>query len=416
MDRLKMNTSDGYPLRGLKADHFVIDPETHHATPKRELLLEIMSYEANYKKGLLNHPIFMAHYKVEPLKLSKWVNGRTRVFYASPITYCVVMRKFFLTFVKLYQTYRFHFECAVGMNVRSEEWTRLFYFLRGSQDFTSEPQQPWKVTEGDVYGFDSIIPPVVLMAAIRYMLAIFDLSGNYNSDEFEIATGILMELVQPIVMANGDCYFVFRGNMSGHPMTVIINSIITRILMRYAFYYILLAIEKKTADIAKGMLENFKGYVHLTTFGDDSCHGAAPNAEFFNHINIALALQVIGISYTMSDKDAEPTRWIEPDKLSYLCRTWVWDDELNKYRAPLALKSRLKADVFAESKSITKEEQSIEGILGALDNSFDWGREEYDRIRCKILSFDITPRLQLLTYDEMIVRSSETAPVLEEQL
>jgi len=70
----------------------------------------------------------------------------------------------------------------------------------------------------------------------------------------------------PVVNVNGDLVEFFGTNPSGHPLTVIVNSIVNSLYMRYA--YCLINPQGKNC-------RHFKKNVNLMTYGDDNAMGVS---------------------------------------------------------------------------------------------------------------------------------------------
>jgi hypothetical protein len=181
-----------------------------------------------------------------------------------------------------------------------------------------------------------------------------------------------MDTAFPLVDFNGDLIQFFGSNPSGHPLTVIINGLANSLYMRYCYYQ----------TNPNKECSSFKKNVALMTYGDDNIMGVSKSVDWFNHTTIQETLKTIGITYTMADKDSESIPYVSLKDVSFLKRTWRFDEDLDCYLAPLELASIHKMlTVNVRSKTIPAEEQSIATITSALGEWFFYGKEEYNARR-----------------------------------
>jgi hypothetical protein len=84
-----------------------------------------------------------------------------------------------------------------------------------------------RIIAGDYKSFDGRMSPKFMASAFKILINIARLSGNYDSEDLEIMKGIATEICNPLYDFNGILVQVFGSNPSGHPLTVIINSMLT---------------------------------------------------------------------------------------------------------------------------------------------------------------------------------------------
>jgi hypothetical protein len=178
---------------------------------------------------------------------------------------------------------------------------------------------------------------------------------------------VAFDTAHPLMNFNGDLITFYGSNPSGHPLTVIINSLVNSIYVRYAYIR------------AGGDVSNFRKHVALITYGDDNAMGVSEECEFFNHTVIADHLGAIGITYTMPDKESDSVPFVNIAEVSFLKRTWRWSAELDGYLAPLEEDSIHKMlCVMVESKTITQQEQISEIIRAAHSSWWHYGPEVFE--------------------------------------
>jgi hypothetical protein len=258
------------------------------------------------------------------------------------------------------------FEAGPGTNPQSVEWTRLYEYLT---QFGED-----RMVAGDYAAFDKSMPPCIILAAFDVLMENCAAAG-YESDDLKVIQGIAYDTAFPIVDFNGDLVQFFGSNPSGHPLTVIVNSIANSLYMRYSYRE--LNPEKECTS--------FKRNVALMTYGDDNVMGVSQSAEWFNHTNIQAVLASIGITYTMADKEAESIPYIHMREVSFLKRSWVFNEEIGYYMAPLEEDSIFKMlTVGVASKTLVPEVQALALVEAAQNEWFFYGREYYEQQQVKL--------------------------------
>jgi hypothetical protein len=271
VDKMNRNTSPGFPWKTTKKNFLVeIAPigaltEPVEATP--EIMERVQDVIAGYQAGRRYMPVFTGHLKDEATKFSKIEAKKTRVFTGAPFDWSFVVRKYLLSFVRVLQRNRFVFEAAPGTNAQSLEWQEIRNHLTKFGEDT--------MVAGDYAAFDKTMPPCIILAAFEIMATICKEAG-YTPEDLRVVQGIAEDTAFPLVDFNGDIVEFFGSNPSGHPLTVIVNSLANSLYMRYC--YTVLSPQKSCTD--------FQDNVALMTYGDDNVMGVSPKAPFFNHTAI----------------------------------------------------------------------------------------------------------------------------------
>jgi hypothetical protein len=254
-------------------------------------------------------------------------------------------------------------ECAVGTVVQSPEWTELFEHIG---------KHGWdRAIAGDYAKFDGRMSPQFMLMAFKLMITLAEKSGNYDEDDLVIMRGIASEISYPTYDYFGTIVKFFGSNPSGHPLTVVVNSLVNSLYMRYTYY----SIAKK-----KGWWRTplFSKPISLMTYGDDNIMSVAKGFDDFNHTAIAAELDEVGITYTMADKEAESVPFINLEDASFLKHFAVWDEELGLYRSPVEEGSIAKMlHAHLKSKVLSMEQSSAEAIQNVALKYFEFGREVY---------------------------------------
>lgn len=366
VDKMNRNTSAGNPWKKSKK-YFLsaIPPRGDNLEPveaSEEIMDRMKEIIQNYKDGKRTHPNFCAHLKDEPVTHAKKKIGKTRVFSGAPFDWSLVVRKYFLSSIRVIQRNKFVFEAAPGTICQSSEWGLFYKYLT---TFGSD-----RIVAGDYKAYDKRMPPAFILAAFDVMITICIASKNFDEEDIRIMRGIAEDTAYPLTDFNGDLVEFYGSNPSGHPLTVIINSLVNSLYMRYVYYMLNEANE----------VDSFKKNVKLMTYGDDNIMGVSPETPWFNHTSIQDMLGRIGITYTMADKLSKSVPYIDIKDASFLKRSWIYDEELKDYLCPLEHESIEKSlMVWTRSKTICWEEQAIAVISSAIQEYFFYGRKTYEK-------------------------------------
>lgn len=365
IDKINRNTSAGNPWKKSKKYFIEACPPAHGMLDPVKVDDEIMDRVEDillrYSRGERAHPNFCAHLKDEPVSFKKAKIGKTRVFTGAPFDWCIVVRKYLLGFTRLLQNNRIPFESAPGTIAQSLEWEELYHHIAKFGDD--------RIVAGDFKAFDKRMAATEILMAFEVIKMFCSISGNYSPDDLRVIDCIARDTAFAVVDYNGDLVQLYGSNPSGNPLTVILNSIVNCLRMRYA-YYTLNPNEE---------CETFSNNVSLMTYGDDNIMSINKECEFFDHTKLQEALAELDIEYTMADKEAESVPFIHIDEASFLKRTWRYDEDVGALLAPLDEESVEKSlMVWNRSKTICKEAQGVAIISTAVREYFFYGRAKFE--------------------------------------
>jgi len=396
LNAMNFATSIGFPLKGPKTKYVTkSDRVVEGITCVRDMdpliMEEVARLEAELLAGRSINTVFKAALKDEPGKLSK---DKQRVFAAANTAFVILVRRYFLTIAALVQRNKEITECAVGTVVQSPEWTELYNHIG---------KNGWdRAIAGDYAKFDGRMSVQFMLMSFKLMIKIAEKSEKYDVDDITIMTGIASEISYPTYDYFGTIVQFFGSNPSGHPMTVVVNSLVNSLYMRYTYY----AIAK---DKGWWRTPLFSDVVALMTYGDDNIMTVAKGYDDFNHTAIAAEFLKVGITYTMADKDAESVPFVHLSEASFLKHFAVWDDDLELYRSPVEDGSIAKMlHTHIQSKVLSVEQSSAEAIQNVALKYFEFGRDVYAKrveelqqvaLEAGIQSY-VTP---IPTYDERML-------------
>jgi hypothetical protein len=363
LDGVKRGTSAGAPYSKSKK-HFIekMEPERNLQDPiklNKEMSDRVENIRKMYASGTRYQPVFTAHLKDEAVSQKKAQSGKTRVFCGAPFDWSVVVRELFLSHVRLIQNYKVEFECAVGTVAPSTEWGDLYNYIT--------QHGPERIIAGDYGAYDKRMPPILMLEAFKILIDLAVESGNYTDEDITSMWCVAYDTCYPLVDFNGDLVTFWGSNPSGHPLTVIINSIANSLYVRYTYH-------ESGHD-----LSTFSDNVSLLTYGDDNIMGVSEDCEGFDHTVIQDALAKIGVVYTMADKLSESIPFIHINDANFLKRSWRYDKEHRVYTAPLEEASIHKMlCVYVKSKTITAGEQISEIIRSAQREWWHYGQDVFE--------------------------------------
>lgn len=373
VNAINFASSRGFPHTGPKTNIVelsdrVVDGISCVRDAPPELWEEVAQLEDKLVAGERINAVFKGSLKDEPTKITK---DKVRVFAACNFAMILLVRKYFLSLAALVQRNQKLFECAVGVVQQSPEWTEIFEHIG---------KYGWeRGIAGDYAKFDARMSARFMFAAFKLLIEVAKKSGNYSERDLEIMRGIATEITYPTYDYFGTLVQFFGSNPSGHPLTVIINSVVNSLYMRYAYYTI-------AKEDGWWRTPAFREVVSLMTYGDDNIMSVKKGYPGINHTRIADVFSTMGIKYTMAEKDAESVPYIDLSNASFLKHFAVWDSELNLYRCPCEdgsiakmLHSHMKSDV------LSMEQSSAEAISNAALKYFEFGREVYEEKRDQLM-------------------------------
>jgi len=368
IDKMNRNTSMGNPWKKSKRGYLTHLEDTSiwqdGVVFSDEIMDRVDDIIVRYQAGVRVKPNFCGHLKDEPVVHRKIAAGKTRVFTGGPADWSMVVRKYLLSFVRLVQDNRYVFEAGPGTICQSLEWEEMFEYLTHFG--------PDNMIAGDYGKFDKKMSASMILAAYDVIIAVHRAAG-WSEGDLLVLKGIAIDTAFPLVDFNGELIEFYGTNPSGHPLTVIVNSLVNALYMRYVF-----------AEMSEGSVpvEHFKQLVKLMTYGDDNVLNVSSQIPWFNHTSIQAKLVEIGVEYTMADKESTSVPFISIQDIAFLKRKWRWDVDVGAYVSPLDHDSIEKMlTMCVRSKTVCAEAQAVDIIESALNEYFYYGRVIFEEKR-----------------------------------
>ncbi|QPD02150.1 polyprotein 1 [Grapevine nepovirus A] len=363
-----LSTSPGYPytlephvLKG-KADYF------EEADIPGELKLKVgSSAETMFKKlrkqslGDVPQLVCTACAKDERVDVKKvTTNKKTRLFEILPLHYNLLLRMKFMKFNSFMQRNRFRLSCQVGTNPYSRDWQDIYRRLREKNDVA---------LNCDYARFDGILSYQVLNC-IGNMINECFVDDKVSRRQRK---NLLMGISNRLVICCGDVLEVRCGMPSGFALTVVVNSILNEILIRYVF--------RNTVARVRPSLR-FRDNVELVVYGDDNLIAIRNELlPIFNGRVIKSELAKVHITITDgSDKMALDLREKPLSELDFLKRKFVLLDN-DRVLAPLDLNSILSSLVWVHAKFRDVHSALFDNVQNALLELSLHPKEVFNEVR-----------------------------------
>mgnify|MGYP003572027770 FL=1 len=394
IDKMNMDTSIGFPLTGAKTNYIVdLEPDEVYQEKQTfvpEIMEEIERVLDTYKRGERAYCTMKGCKKDEVLPSDK---EKCRIFYGAPISLTYLIRKYFLPIVRIMQMNPLLSECAVGINAHSDEWDKLFKFIRTHGDKN--------IFAGDYSKYDQRMPTQLIIAALRILID-FAKECDYTNEDITIMRAMVSDISSPFIAFNGDLLQLIEGgHISGNSLTVIINGIAGSLNLRCGYFH-----------FYPRELDSFRHHVSIMTYGDDNAGSVSKSRKRFNIRDFSAFLSEYGQTYTMPDKESKLVPYMSISDTEFLKRKSVYHAALGYEIGALSETSIMKMlhnHVWSQERSRqqTMESASAQNIGTALSEWFNHGPEIYEQRRlqmseiAEISGIDYMCKDELkLTYDE----------------
>jgi hypothetical protein len=273
----------------------------------------------NAKNRIRSFNVFTDNLKDELREKEKYLKGSTRLFSGCPFDYLLAVRMYFGAFVLWFTKNRIHNGSANGVNPYSSEWNVIARELI--------KMSPDNIGAGDYEKFDGS------QKALLHLIMTHYINRWYGEDtESNLVRDILiLELCNSIHIVDGVVYLWDSGLPSGHPLTLIFNTIYNQLLLGYSWFRIF------------GDLSDFRQNIFSISQGDDLVYSVTD--EFtgrFNDVTFSKVVSELDMVYTNESKDGTLVARRNILDIEFLKRKFKFDPMENLYIAPLRLQSILK--------------------------------------------------------------------------
>jgi len=378
-DPIKLNTSSGWPYNlGTQTTkesliQVIRDEENNpiEVNIHDKVLQDIQIKSEMRKRGIRPFTAFQDTLKDERRKASKLEKkDGTRIFSQSPLDYTIETRQYTLDFAASYMAHRHDLEHAVGINVNSIEWKKIVEKLM---------QKGNNIVSGDFSDYGPRMWSSLTLAAGNCINLWYEtFSADLNEKEHsKIRTIMFDEIATCYHICNNLVYQVFCGIPSGHPLTVILNSMVHSILIRIAWLEIMKGTEFEGLD-------QFMKHVCLVVYGDDHLVSISNEIkELFNCQTLSTYLETYDFKYTDATKQGT-VKYTPLKEASFLkCGFKPHETRMNQWQAPIDENSIFEcAQWVFQSPDLT--EATIENCDQSLRLAYGHGRKFFNDWKQKL--------------------------------
>jgi hypothetical protein len=294
--------------------------------------------------GRRSEHVFIDFLKDERRPIAKADAGKTRMVNAGPMDYLIITRMYFGAFANWFTKNRCFNGSAIGVNPYSKEWHVIADLL---EQFGRDLRN---VGAGDYSSYDGSEKPVVHDTILQIINKWYD-DGEENA---LIRTVLWAELVQARHLSGDIQYTAVMSLPSGHPLTALVNTMYNAIAFRYCWY------RANKNDLSS--LKSFTNFVYTIMLGDDNVYSVHPDyTDIFNDVNLEGWMLEFGLIYTNETKTSSMSDLRHLTEVSFLKRTFRFEETQSCYVAPLDLGVILEMPYWTKSKqAISITESNVE--------------------------------------------------------
>nr|UXX34130.1 polyprotein [Broad bean wilt virus 2] len=370
-DALVLGTSEGFPYRldrgpGDKGKSRYVSGESGSLKITDEQMLSDIAWFEETSKVQVPDLYCIECVKDERLPIRKVLHEpKSRLFTVLPMSFNIVVRKKFLNFVRFFMKRRDVLPAQVGINPYSREWTRVANKLRSKGN---------NILCCDYSRFDGFLPKCI-MKEIGGMIARVMKVDQATKRQIE---NIMLACTSRYAMCNRVLYRVENGIPSGFPLTVIVNSILNEILVKYAYWHCF-------ADNLQ-VQSNFDAHVSMVVYGDDNLISVSDAiSSRFNGSYLVSFMEGLGVKVTDGvDKTKVGIEFRSLDNCDFLKRSFKMSRD-GTWRSPMAKESLWPQLHFVKAKKIEMAEAYINNCNNILRELWLHDVEEARGFRNKVL-------------------------------
>lgn len=362
---INLKTSAGYGLSGVKRDHFRTKPGTEsnveYTISNPELQEQVDKMWNSWQEGR-TYPMPWTHtLKIEPLKLSKIVQGNTRTFCVASTAYLLNVRRLFGAFTASMKSSKISSFSCLGVDATSTDWNDLYNNLRDVGPMGADM---------DFFKFDRTAVTWQLAQQVCHKINEFYDDGPINARMRIIA---FEDLIFSYALVNKHLTRKSRGNPSGNPLTTELNNCINYLML--CMVYLLIA---KQCNPSQYGIAQFAKNIRAKTYGDDIIYTLHPECvEWFDFEMLERIYAHYGVPVTPADKTDTGITLRPLHELTFLKRHFIpFDHHFVKWQGALSKSSIRNMIQFYRLKpnNGTMMEAVRENCMESLKEAYHWGK------------------------------------------
>jgi len=240
---------------------------------------------------------------------------------------------------------------------------------------------------------------VLIFMAIARFFELFALKCKYDVKQAKRVFIVVFSLCYSLVRYQQDIIFKSRGLLSGHVLTLIINSLINYMLLYISF--------QRLVDPKAFELDNTSFTTHVVTknMGDDNINSVSNEVkDKFNTLTIIEEVKKMGYIATPASKEDVPQKFLEFENLVFLKRKARWDATLG-WTAPIDTDSLFRCLAFERGDNGVSPVERLQGtIIGTQHEAFLHGEEYFNTFQSNLkdIMLDTFISYELLEYSDLM--------------
>lgn len=317
---LNRKTSAGYKYKKYVTPQFPgktwwlgKDGDINFDTPQMgDLRKDVERIIDSAKQGVRELHVCTDFLKDELRPLEKVTTVKTRMISGTELDYTIATRMYFGSFCAAMLANPVVSGMAPGIN-HYTQWGALADRLLSKGG---------KVFDGDFSRFDASEQPWVHIAILNVIEAWYKRSPKWKPEDQDIRHMLWQDLIHSVHVTGAgsmaDQFVQWHKSLpSGHPLTTVVNSMYSLITLTACYIHL-------TGDSS-----NMWDHVFINTFGDDNVSGVDDQVcDLFNQVTVAGAMnELFGLTYTAGAKDGKLVPYTTIDKITFLKRSFVPDDQ-----------------------------------------------------------------------------------------
>lgn len=380
-DSVNLKTSAGPPFCRPKREFILFDHEkkTVHVDARIEQhIVEIMDI---INSGRIFVPTCFHTLKDEPISIVKNEACKVRVFNTMSCALNFLISKYFAPLVAFMKAFPWFFENLLGLDISSMSCDELVaHLFKYSKD---------RLGDGDYADYDNTTPMESRVAEATVWREVSIIVG-YNPADQTIVFLLALSCSITIRFIKNDLVLVVGINPSGSRITINSNNVINSLVFRVTYFEsarrqgFATPLSTKYGSTAKSdnlvMVPPFRTMVGAAFMGDDNIYSVSPFCTWFGHFQLEQITSRLGMVYTAADKSrAVDVKWKTIFQVTILKRTFWFDSQLNRWKAPLLLESIVKMLSFCvKSSSLSTIDHMAVLLSNARRELYYHGRETFN--------------------------------------
>lgn len=355
--KLNLATAAGGMWQCKKSDLFECSP-LGVVTARPEVSRAWKSVVGSAAAGEMPKNFFTCSLKDEPISVAKASTASTRVIQVPDVALTLALRQY--ASMPLLVAMGALPEVAIGINCYSAEGTEWVGRMRSGCPGGQYMDVDIKQLDRSFGSFDFLL-------CIAYTKEIAR-RGGYTCEQQDTLEKLLFALYHPVYSYRGSFFVADSLHSSGHPLTVMWNSVIC--LSLYVRWYLRVR--------GRFDAQSFRDDITLSVYGDDA---ALKSSSAFTFGSLVESFARDGFVATPGRKEASSGVVSDVTELSFLKRFPRWHNQLECWVMALDKKSIAKMVSWkVASTAVSVLDQEADQCNNARWEAFLWGPEFYDRV------------------------------------